>query len=206
MGGAPVGASTGAPASESQNDVQSPHPQEVALAEVERLGVVRMVVPNFGAKLERVAQLMCPAERVARVVCREACPLALLVAPPLVAEREEIATRDLVHRVVQNAVRLAQARDVGADAAAAAERSYRAQAWCATEDGIALPHEIRLGLRMPVGVELVLPGADQIVEVVVPGGDAAGLAAHLEALKLRVVDRVQDQVDRIVVRLRYPAH
>src|SRR5262249_44279336 len=105
-------------------------------------------------------ELVRKAKRVAAIVRGEARSHALLVSPPLVAESEEISFRKRPHRVVQNPVGLAEARNVRTNPAAASEGSHGPDARRAPQYRVALPHEIRLGLRVPGGVELVLPGAD----------------------------------------------
>src|SRR5439155_16220842 len=107
-----------------------------------------MVVPDFGTYREHVAQLVRPAERVAGVGRPEACSLALLVSPPLVSQREEVSPIECVCRVVDDAVGLAEPRDIRADAAASAEGSDGTAARRTAHHGVALPHEVRFRLRV----------------------------------------------------------
>src|SRR5262249_43688893 len=100
---------------------------------------------------------MAQADGVAGGVGREARSPALLIAPPLVADREVVSPRDGEHGVIQHAVGPRRAGDELAEAAAAAEIHYRAQAGRTAHHGLVLPHVIRLGLRVNLPVEPVLP-------------------------------------------------
>src|SRR5207249_910141 len=91
-------------ASEPHGDVHAELPQIILLPEVEGLGLVGVEVADLGAKHEHVAELVAPADGMARVGRRETGPLPPLVAPPLVAYGEVVAFRDLEHRVVHDAV------------------------------------------------------------------------------------------------------
>src|SRR5439155_20674579 len=125
-----------------------------------------------------VAEHVAPADGVARVGRREAGALPPLVTPPLVADGEVISLGHGEHRVVHQPVRPAQARQIGADSPAATERPHGTDARSAADDCVALAHDIALGLLVDRSGEPVLPGADEIVEIVVPwpAGRRAGTA------------------------------
>src|SRR5215470_13585513 len=164
--------------SETKRDVHTADPVVVPPSQVESLGIVRVVIADLGPDLKYVAQLMGETKRVAGVGGLETRALALLIPPPLVPKGEEVSPVEGVHRVVEQAIGLAQSRDVRPDAAAAPEGPHGADAGSSPQHGVALPHEVTFDLRMEVGVEPVLPGAYQVVEVVVAGG----LAVHREPL------------------------
>src|SRR5499427_8137508 len=188
--------------SEAKRDVHTADPVVVPPSQIESLGIVRVVIADLGPNLKHVAQLMGETKRVAGVGGLEPRALALLVPPPFVPKGEEVSPVERIHRVVEQAIGLAQPRDVRPDAAAAPEGPHGADAGSSPQHGVALPHEVAFDLRMEVGVEPVLPGAYQVVEVVVAGG----LAVHREPLKPEGVDGIQYQIHRVVVRERHPAH
>src|SRR5690349_7634017 len=107
--------------SESKSDVQTADPVVVPPSEVESLGIVRVVVADFRTDRKHVAQLMAEPKGVAGVGRLETRALALLVPPPLVPQGEEVSPVEGVHRVVEQAIGLAQAGDVRPDAASAPE-------------------------------------------------------------------------------------
>ena len=107
----------------------------------------------------------------------------------------------LEHGVIEDAVVEGVAGDEGADAAAAAERLRIADAAGAAGVGVALPHEIGFGLGVDFRVEAVLPGRDDVVEIVVPGQLAVGVGPAENG----VVDVVEHRVKGVVIVRGDPA-
>src|SRR5262245_30513603 len=80
--------------SEADREVEAVQQQILTLPEIERRDIVGVIETDLGTDHHEIVELMAQADGVARIVRREARPLALLIAPPLVAEREIIPLRD----------------------------------------------------------------------------------------------------------------